>query len=427
VRRRVAAVAAALLPLLLLSVLLSAGGSALLAIVSRATPPPTPVPPNGSPSPFVSSLSTPADPLPVPRIDVAAALLVDLGSGQVLVQESRDVARPIASLTKLMTALLVLEEDGGQLGRSVRIHPDAVFAPGDYGGGSTLGLRAGERISIRGLLAGLLLGSANDAAEALAIEESGSVGAFVDAMNARARALGMSRTTFASPHGLDDRGVSSAADVLLLLRAAREHAVFRHLVASRFAVIRSDQAPPRRIQNRNVMLWLYPGASGVKTGTTAGAGWCLVATARRGARELAVIVLGGHDEVFSEAAALLNHGFAAYRLQTLVAEGAALGSVRVRGGTVPVVAGEGLRALVPVQGSEDLERHFTVLPSAAFPPTSGSLVGSLRLSLAGATLGRVPVLVADLPPPRAPAGSWWGRAAGAVAGAVGGLVQALLD
>ena len=74
-----------------------------------------------------------------------------------------------------------------------------------------------------------------------------------------------------------------------------------------------------------------------------------------------------------------------------------------------------------------LERHFTVLPSAAFPPTSGSVVGSLRLSLAGATLGRVSVLVADLPPPRAPAGSWWGRAAGAVAGAVGGLVQALLD
>jgi serine-type D-Ala-D-Ala carboxypeptidase (penicillin-binding protein 5/6) len=427
VKRRVAAVAAALLPFLLLSLLLPAGGSALLAIVSRATPPPTPVPPNGSPSPFVSSLSTPADALPVPRIDAAASLLVDLGSGQVLVQESRDVARPIASLTKLMTALLILEDDGGQLDRAVRIHPDAVFARGDYGGGSTLGLRAGERVSIRGLLAGLLLGSANDAAEALAIERSGSVGAFVDAMNARARALGMSRTTFASPHGLDDRGVSSAADVLLLLRAAREHAAFRHLVASRFAVIRSDQAPARRVQNRNVMLWLYPGASGVKTGTTAAAGWCLVATARRGDRELAVIVLGGRDEVFSDAAALLNHGFAAYRLQTLVAEGAALGSVRVRGGTVPVVAGERLRALVPVQGSEELERHFTVSPSAAFPPASGSVVGTLRLSLTGITLGRVSVLVADLPPPRAPAGSWWGRAAGAVAGAVGGLVRALLD
>ena len=89
------------------------------------------------------------------------------------------------------------------------------------------------------------------------------------------------------------------------------------------------------------MLWLYPGATGVKTGSTAGAGFCLLATARRGDRELAVVVLGGGDEVFSDAAALLNHGFAAYERRTLVEEGASLGSVRVRGGQVPVVAGDG--------------------------------------------------------------------------------------
>ena len=421
-KRRVAAAAAALLPLLLLL----AQGSALLAFGSRATPPPTPVPPNGSPSPFVSRLSAPADPLPIPRIDAAAAVLMDLGSGQVLFQESPGVARPVASLTKLMTALLVLEHEGGQLDRAVRVHPDAVFDRGDYGGSSTLGLRAGERVSVRDLLAGLLLGSANDAAEALAIEEEGSVAAFVEAMNARARALGMTGTRFASPHGLDDRGVSSAADLLVLLRAAREHATFRSLVASRFAVIHSDVARPRRIQNRNVMLWLYPGATGVKTGTTAGAGWCLVATARRGARELAVVVLGGRDEVFSEAAALMNHGFAAYRVRTLVEEGASLGSARVRGGTVPVVAGEQLEALVPLRSGE-IDRILRVSPSAAYPPASGSAVGTLRLTLGGVTLGRVPVVVADLPAPRAPGGSWWSRAGGALAGAVGGVVRDLLD
>jgi serine-type D-Ala-D-Ala carboxypeptidase (penicillin-binding protein 5/6) len=427
VRRRVAATAVALLPLLILFVLLPTGGSGLLAIVTRATPPPTPVPPRGSPSPFVTDLSVPIDPLSVPRIDAAAALLVDLSSGQILVQESPDMARPVASLTKLMTALLVLEREGGQLDRIVRVDADAVFARGDYGAGSTLGLRAGEGVSVRGLLAGLLLGSANDAAEALAIEEAGSVGAFVEAMNARARALGMSRTRFASPHGLDDRGVSSAGDLLLLLDAVRGYAVFRHLVASRVAVIRSDQVPPRRIQNRNVMLWLYPGASGVKTGMTSGAGWCLVATARRGARELAVIVLGGRDEVFSDAAALLNHGFAAYRRRTLVTEGASLGSVRVRGGTVPVVAGGRLEALVPMRGSGEVERVLTVSPSVAFPPVSGSEVGTLRLTLAGVILGRVPLLVADMPPPHAPRGTWWSRASGALAGAVGGFVRDLLD
>jgi len=424
VKGRVAATAAALLPLLLL---VAVQGSSLRALGSPVAPPSTPVPPNGSPSPFVSRLSTPADPIPVPRIDAASALLVDLGSGQVLFRVAPRESRPVASLTKMMTALLVLEGEEGRLDRTIRVHPDAIFDRGDYGASSTLGLRPGERVSVRGLLAGLLLGSANDAAEALAIEEAGSVAAFVDAMNARARSLGMSQTTFASPHGLDDRGRSSAADLLVLLREAREHAVFRKLVASRFAVIRSDVAPPRRIQNRNVLLWLYPGASGVKTGITAGAGWCLVATARRGVRELAVVILGGRDEVFSDAAALLNHGFAAYHTRTLVSEGASLGSARVRGGVVPVVAGTRLDALLPVEGVGQLERTLDVSPSAAYPPPSGSQVGTLRVTLDGVTLGVVPVFVADLPPPREPRGSWWSRAAGALAGAVGGVVSSLLD
>jgi D-alanyl-D-alanine carboxypeptidase (penicillin-binding protein 5/6) len=399
--------------------------SASGALAPQVAPPPTPVPPNGSPSPFLSRLSTPADPVPVPRIEAAAAVLTDLGTGQVLFQEGRAVPRPVASLTKLMTALLVLEADGGRLDRTVRIHPDAVFDRGDYGAGSTLGLRPGERVTVRGLLTGLLLGSANDAAEALAIDASGSVADFVDAMNARARALGMARTRFASPHGLDDRGRSSAADLLSLLRAVRAHPTFRGLVARRFAVVRSDSEAPRRIQNRNVMLWLYPGASGVKTGSTAAAGFCLVATARREGRELAVIVLGGRDEVFSEAAALLDHGFAAYELRTLVAQGASLGSVRVRGGEVPVVAGERLEALVHVRESGVVERILTTTPAAAYPPPSGSEVGALRLALGGVTLGRVPILVADLPPPRAPDGSWWGRAAGAVSGAIRAAVAGL--
>jgi D-alanyl-D-alanine carboxypeptidase (penicillin-binding protein 5/6) len=165
----------------------------------------------------------------------------------------------------------------------------------------------------------------------------------------------------------------------------------------------------------------------VKTGTTTGAGWCLVATARRGARELAVVILGGRDEVFSDAAALLNHGFAAYGTQTLVEEGAPLGSVRVRGGTVPVVAGERLDALVPTEGGGAIARTLTASPSVAYPPASGSEVGTLRLTIGGVTLGTVSLRVADLPPPREPRGSWWSRAAGALAGAVGGVVHGLLD
>jgi serine-type D-Ala-D-Ala carboxypeptidase (penicillin-binding protein 5/6) len=422
VRRRAVRGAVALLPLLILLNQFSALGR----LGPQVGPPPTPVPPHGSPSPFISHLSTPADPMPVPKADASAAILMDLGTRQVLFEKAPELARPVASLTKLMTALLVLEREAGRLDRTIRIHPDAVFDRGDYGGGSTLGLRSGERVSIRGLLTGLLLGSANDAAEALAIEEAGSVSAFVQDMNARAKVMGMSRTKFASPHGLDDRGLSSAGDLMRLLRVASKDPTFRGLIGRRFAVVRSDSSRPRRIQNRNVMLWLYPGASGVKTGYTAGSGFCLMATARRGGKELAVVVLGGRDEVFSDAAALLNHGFAAYERRTLVEEGEALGSLRVRGGEVPVVAGEQLDALVGVEAGGAIERTLSASPGAAYPPPSGSVVGTLRVTSSGASLGKVTILVANLEPPPEPTGSWWGRAAGAVSGAVTAVVAGLL-
>ena len=419
--RRAAGTAIAFLPLLVLFAQISAFG----ARGPQVAPPPTPVPPNGSPSPFVSSLSTPGDPIPVPEVDASAAILMDLGTEQILFQTSPDRPRAVASLTKIMTALVVLKRERGHLDRAVRVHPDAVFARDDYGGGSTLGLRAGERLSIRGLLAGLLLGSANDAAEALAIEESGSVPAFVNAMNTRARALGMSRTRFTSPHGLDDGGRSSAADLMVMLREASKDPTFRGLVARRFVVVPSDSARPRRIQNRNVMLWLFPGASGVKTGFTVAAGFCLMATAIRGDRQLAVVVLGGRDEVFSDAAALFNHGFAAYELRSIIEDGESLGSVRVHGGEVPVVAGTRLEALVRVRESRAIERIISVSRAVAYPPPSGSVVGTVRMTLAGETLGRVQVLVGDLEPPEEPGGSWWGRAAGAVSGAVASIVAGL--
>ena len=420
--RRAARGALAVLPLLVLLSQVSAWS----ALGPQVGPPPTPVPPHGSPSPFLAHLSTPTDPIPVPRVAASAAVLMDLATGQVLFRKAPEQPRPVASLTKLMTALVVLENEGRHLDRPVVIHPDAVFHLGDYGAGSTLGLRPGERVSVRGLLTGLLLGSANDAAEALAVEEAGTVSAFVENMNARAKALGMSHTRFASPHGLDDRGRSSAGDLLLLLREVSTYPVFRDLIGRRFAVVRSDSARPRRIQNRNVMLWLYPGASGVKTGFTATAGFCLMATAHRGGRDLAAVVLGGDDEVFSDAAALLNHGFEAYERRTLVEEGEALGSARVRGGEVPVVAGGRLTALVAVDAADAFERILTVSPDAAYPPPSGSVVGTLRLRSSGATAGAVRVLVADLAPPPEPRGTWWGRATEAVSRAVTAVIAGSL-
>jgi serine-type D-Ala-D-Ala carboxypeptidase (penicillin-binding protein 5/6) len=407
------------------ALLLGLNAAALGVLSPQAVPRPTPVPPNGSPSPFLSKLQIPRDPTPVPEIDARSVLLVDLSLDQVLVQTAAHESMPIASLTKVMTALLVIERERGHLDRSVRVDPDAVFGRGDFGASSSLGLSAGERVSVRGLLGGLLLGSANDAAEALAIEESGSEAGFVEDMNARARELGMRDTRFTSPHGLDDRGLSSSLDLSVLLRAALDEPAFRQIVGRRSVTIRSTRVRRRTIQNRNVMLWLYPGATGVKTGSTSGAGFCRIATARHDGRELAAIVLGGRDEVFSDAAALLNHGFAAYQLRTLVEEGETLGSLAIRGGTVPVVAGEALAVLVREGDEGRIERVLAASRGAAYPAPSGSVVGTIRLRVPGGTLGGVPVLAADVAPPTAPSTPWWARAGGAFVRAVTAAIDGL--
>ena len=391
-KRRAAAGAAAFLPLLLLIV----QASWLHAIGAPAAPPPTPVPPNGSPSPFVSRLSTPADPVPVPRIDALAVVLMDLAAGQVLYQRAAASALTGREPHEADDGVARPRSRGGASGSNRPRRSRRRLRPGAVRGGVVARPASGRAGLGPGLLGGLLLGSANDAAEALAIEESGSVGAFVTAMNARAHGLRMAETSFASPHGLDDRGLSSASDILTLLREVRRHTAFRRLVASRNVVVRSDSAPPRRIQNRNVLLWLYPGASGVKTGSTAGAGYCLVATARRAGRELAAVVLGGRDEVFSEAAALLNHGFAAYDVRTLVSEGAPLGSVRMRGAPCPSWQGRSWRRSCACR-TAGIERLVIASGSVAYPPRAVPK-GTLRVTSGGTALGQVPVLVADLLP-----------------------------
>jgi D-alanyl-D-alanine carboxypeptidase len=394
------------------------------AAADRSTPPATPVPPRGSPSPFVSDLRTPQDALLRPTISGAEALLADLDTGQSMFAKAPEVRRPIASLTKVMTALLVLERR--PLDHVVTVSPDAVFAVDDYGASSILGLRAGERLTVRDLLYALLLQSSNDAAEALAIDVSGSVDAFVRLMNRRAAALGMRDTRFFSPHGLDDRGRSTARDLLRLVRAAYETKGFAPIVATKFRTIPAPSGPPRTIQNRNVLLWLYPGAIGAKTGLTFGAGFCVIAVAERDGRRLVSIVLDGDGEPFSDAASLLNYGFEGFTVKTFVREGDPMGDLRIRGGVVPVVAGADVTALVPTADLDAIEPALVANPRAAYPPPVGDRIGTIAITAPGVTYGSAPLLATkvELPPPPE-GGPWWARAASAVGGAVVDVVAGI--
>lgn len=395
------------------------------ASAERSGPPPTPVPPRGSPSPFPQSLDTPRDAVAPPRIDAPAAILADLDDGQVMVAKAPEIRRPIASLTKVMTALIVLGRL--ELDDVVVVSPDAVFADDDYGASSTLGLRAGERRTVRDLLDALMLQSANDAAAALAIEVSGSEQRFVDLMNDRADALGLRDTVFFSPNGLDDRGRSTVRDLLGLTRAAYRQPGFARIVATKFRAIPAPSGPPRRVQNRNALLWLYPGASGVKTGYTAVAGFCLIATAERDGRRLVAIVLGDRGEPFSDAAALLDHGFEGFGEETFVQAGEAIGTVAIRGGAVPVSAGRAVTALVPTEDIDRVRRRVLVSPDAVFPPALGERVGTMQVTVPGGRLGSSPLVVSAVPPPPATGDDpWWARAAGAVGDAVGDAIDGLI-
>lgn len=423
-RRAAASVGALLAPLVVVATLASsARGQA-----PSATPPPTPVlQPNGktSPSPFPSTLRTP-EPLPeTPQPRAAAAILADLDSGQVLFALDPRERRPIASLTKIMTALLVTE----------RTDPDDVVTvsaeaagSGRTPGISELGLRAGEQIRVEELLYALMLQSANDAALALAEHVSGTVDDFVELMNRRARRLGLTRTDFRSPNGLDDSGYSTAGDLLTITRAAYELPGLARIVATKFREIPApDDEPARVVQNRNALLWLYPGAIGVKTGYTSAAGFCVVAAAERDGVRLVSVVLGSQGEVFSTAATLLNHGFAAFERRQVLAAGEPLGLVQIGGRDVPVASAGSLTGLVPVD--TEVRRRVLLDPSASFPPLPGERVGTVGVSVPGLRIGRVPIRVVSVPPPPPleDPGPWWRRAASAVVGALDSVLDALFS
>jgi D-alanyl-D-alanine carboxypeptidase (penicillin-binding protein 5/6) len=392
---------------------------------ARDVPPPTPVAvPGGgtSPSPFPTTLQTPPPSASAPRIVAGSAVLADLDTGQVLFTSDGDQERPIASLTKLMTAVLVLRRSEPE--DVVTVSAEAATSVEGYGI-STLGLRQGERITVEELLYALLMQSANDAAVALAEHVSGSVDAFVKAMNAEARRLGMRHTRFYSPNGLDDRGYSTALDLARLTRVAYDQPLFARVDATRFHRIPSPTGTPRDIQNRNVMLWLYRGAIGGKTGYTSAAGFCVVAAARREGIRLVAVVLGAPGEPFSDAAELLNFGFAAFDRKRLVEAGQTFDAVDVQGRTVPIAAPRPLDALVRA----DARIEYEVVPHAdvAYPPSVGEAVATLRVETGSTVLRRLPLVVTRVPPPPPPddAGPWWRRAAGAVSDALSSAMSAL--
>ncbi len=234
-----------------------------------------------------------------PQINAKAAVVMDATSGQLVYEKNAHERRAQASTTKMMTALVTLENasltDVVEAGPNVKVEP------------SIIGLDPGDRLTVEQLLYGLLLPSGNDAAVALAEHVGGSIPRFAAMMNAKAEQLGLKDTHFVTPHGLDADGhYSSAYDLAVLARSAMQNPVFERIVGTK--VYRIEGPIRWYFKNNNQLLATYPGADGVKTGYTDNAGRCLVFSATRNGHRAISVVLDSAD-IYADSAALLDYFF----------------------------------------------------------------------------------------------------------------------
>lgn len=250
-----------------------------------------------------------------PGTHAQAAALIDVTSGRLIYSAKGDKPLRIASLTKIMTAIVAIEY--GRLNDTVTVSSRAAGKEG-----SSLYLKAGEKIKLSDLLYGLMLRSGNDAATAIAEHVGGSLPGFVYLMNRKAEELGLAHSHFANPHGLDEEGhYSSANDLAVLTAYAMHNETFRAIVRTKVKTAPNPyESWDYKWVNKNKMLNMYEGADGVKTGYTKLALRCLVSSATRGGQQLVAVTLNDGND-WADHRRLLDYGFANYPLQLVVGKG----------------------------------------------------------------------------------------------------------
>ncbi len=326
-----------------------------------------------------------------PELQARSAILIEASTGQVLFEKNPDMPLPPASLTKMMTALIVLERCG--LDEVVTASARAARARA-----SSLHLKAGERVTVRDLLYALLLRSANDAAVALAEHTAGSVEGFVQLMNAKARALGATHTHFENPHGLHHpRHLSTARDLALIARAAMENPQFRAIVCQRrVQIARSIDQQDRWVVTKAKFLEMYPWAEGIKTGFTRQAGLCFAGAASKAGRRLISVVLNSPQRE-QDTIALMEYGFNDWVPVALGQAGQRVGRAPVKNGAqseVPVQLEQAAIWVVP--RAEQHRYRWVLLPvELQAPVASNTPAGWAVLQRDGQPLLKIPLRTAQ--------------------------------
>lgn len=320
------------------------------------------------------------------EVDCKSAILVDATTGTVLYENNADEPLPPASVTKIMTLLLVMEEiERGSLKYTDTV---TVSAHAASMGGSQVYLREGERMSVEDMIKSVVISSANDAAVALAEHICGSEELFVQKMNDRARELGMKNTHFENTNGLDDTAIAhrtSARDIAIMSRELIKHEKILEYSSTWMDSIRDGAFT---LTNTNRLVRFYSGATGLKTGSTSKAGFCVSATAKRENMHLICVVMGAEssDVRNSIATKLLNWGFASYELYEDAPE---LSPVSVRGGLEDLcpIKAEPFAAVVKRGNKSRIQRAVNIPEYVNAPISLGDEIGSITYTLDGESVG----------------------------------------
>lgn len=331
------------------------------------------------------------------QLECRAAVLMEPETGRMLYEKAPDERMPIASITKLMTLLLTFEAIRG--GKLTLDTPVPVSEHAYHMGGSQIWLEPGEQFTLDEMLKAICVSSANDAAVAVAELVGGSEPAFVQQMNARAAELGMEHTTFRNACGLDIEGhLSTARDVAIMSRTILNTCPeVLHYTGIWTDTLRGGQT---QLVNTNKLLRRYNGITGLKTGTTGGAGVCITASATRDGLDLIAVVLGAPSskERFEAATTLLDYGFAAYRAAPVPLPEERPLQLKVKGSTEETVpldyAALPQTALLPAESAGQLTVQLELPEALEAPVTRGQTVGKAQLLCGEALQGEYPVCAA---------------------------------
>ena len=323
-------------------------------------------------------------------LNAKSAILMEESTGNILYESNPDERLPIASVTKVMTMLLIMEAvDSGKISLDdmVTVSENAM----SYGG-STMFLETGEQLTVNDMLKGIAVASANDGCVAMAEHLAGSESAFVDMMNEKAKKLGMENTHFMNTNGLDeDDHYSSARDVAIMSRELMKHETIFNYTSIWMDTLRGGKF---QLANTNKLIRFYDGANGLKTGSTSKALCCLSAAAKRNDMQLIAVVLGAPTsaERFASAKSLLDYGFANYAVNTQITAGDEVQKIAVEKGVdkeVDVVAGDSCSTLVKKGQEDNITKEIKIDETITAPIEAGKKIGTMTISRDGEVIADI--------------------------------------